>query len=321
MKFATLQDGTKDGRLHVVSRDLARVIPVRAVKTMLEALEQWDAIEKALEADYSAVNTGQGEAFEQSKAMAPLPRAWQWLDASAYQSHGDLMDAAFGFAKKDPVDFPFMYQGMSNQFNGPTQDQGFRTEDDGIDFEAEFGLLTSEVPFGADAETAGSCIRVLIQINDWSLRRLAPIEMKTGFGWIRAKPASAMAPVAVTPDELGDAWRDKRIDLPLHVTWNDIKWGAASGYEMSYGFDELLAHAAYSRVLPAGTVLGGGTVSNPNFRDVGSSCIAERRGIEMLDEGSAKTPFMSFGDTVKMEVFDKTGAPVFGTLKQQVVKI
>ena len=321
MKFATMPDGTKDGRLHLVNKNLSRCQPSKAAKTMLEALENWDKIEGDLQAEYRAIDDGQGEAFDQTVAMAPLPRAWQWLDASAYQSHGDLMDSAFGFAKKDPVDFPFMYQGMSNQFNGPTQDQGFRTEDDGIDFEAEFGVLTSEVPFGADTSTAGGCIRLLVQINDWSLRRLAPIEMKTGFGWIRAKPANAMAPVAVTPDEICASWRDMRIDLPLNVTWNDTKWGAANGYEMSYGFDQLIAHAAYSRELPAGTVLGGGTVSNPNFREVGSSCIAERRGIEILDDGQAKTPFMSFGDTVKMEVFDAEGNPVFGTLKQQVIKI
>jgi fumarylacetoacetate (FAA) hydrolase len=213
-----------------------------------------------------------------------------------------------------------MYQGMSNQFYGPTDDQPMSSETDGIDFEAEFGILCSEVAFGADAETCAKSIRLVVQINDWSLRRLAPVEMKTGFGWIRAKPACAMAPVAVTPEELGPHWRDQRVDLPLHVTWNDTKWGAASGYEMGFGFHELVANAAYSRELPAGTVIGGGTVSNPNYREVGSSCIAERRGIEMLDTGSAQTPFMSFGDRIRMEVFTPDGTPVFGTLNQHVVK-
>ncbi len=320
MKLATLSDGTKDGRLHVVSRDLKRSEPAKSAQTMIEALENWDDVEAALRDQYAALNSGSGQAFDTSKAMAPLPRAWQWLDASTYMSHSTLMDAAFGFLEKEQPDFPLMYQGMSNQFYGPTDDMPMSSEEDGIDFEAEFGILTSEVPLGADADTCAKSILLVVQINDWSLRRLAPVEMKTGFGWIRAKPACAMAPVAVTPDELGDHWRDQRVDLPLHVTWNDTKWGAASGYEMGYGFHEIAANAAYSRDLPAGTVIGGGTVSNANYREVGSSCIAEQRGIETLDTGSAKTPFMSFGDRVKMEVFAADGSPVFGTLNQQVVK-
>lgn len=320
MKLATLPNGTKDGRLHVVSRDLTRCVEAKGVDTMMAALEDWDSVEPDLKAQYDTLNGGAGDPFEPSDAMAPLPRAWQWLDASAYISHSQLMDAAFGFKEKEHPDFPLMYQGMSNQFYGPTDDQPMSSEEDGIDFEAEFGILCSDVAFGADADTCAKSIRLVVQINDWSLRRLAPVEMKTGFGWIRAKPACAMAPVAVTPDELGAHWRDQRVDLPLHVTWNDTKWGAASGYEMGFGFHELVANAAYSRELPAGTVIGGGTVSNPNYREVGSSCIAERRGIEMLDTGSAQTPFMSFGDRVKMEVFTPDGTPVFGTLNQQVVK-
>lgn len=320
MKLATLPNGTRDGRLHVVSRDLTRCYPADGAATMLEALETWEQVAPGLKQQYADLNNGAGDAFHSASAMAPLPRAWQWLDASAYMSHSTLMDAAFGFEEKEHPDFPLMYQGMSNQFYGPTDDMPMTSEDDGIDFEAEFGILTSEVPYGASAETCAKSIRLVVQINDWSLRRLAPVEMKTGFGWIRAKPACAMAPVAVTPDELGANWRDNRVDLPLHVTWNETKWGAASGYEMGFGFHELVANAAYSRVLPAGTVIGGGTVSNPNYREVGSSCIAERRGIEMLDTGAAQTPFMSFGDRVKMEVFSPDGAPVFGTLNQQVIK-
>lgn len=320
MKLATLRDGTKDGRLHIVSRDLTRCAPSTTAQTLLDALENWDAMVAGLTAEYDELNNGGGDPFDQTEAMAPLPRAWQWLDASAYMSHSTLMDAAFGFAEKEHPDFPLMYQGMSNQFFGPTEDIPFGDENDGIDFEAEFGVITSQVPFGADAGTCAQHIRLIVQINDWSLRRLAPVEMKTGFGWIRAKPACAMAPVAITPDELGAHWRDQRVDLPLHVTWNDKKWGAASGYEMGFGFDELVANAAYSRSLPAGTVVGGGTVSNPNYREVGSSCIAERRGIEMLDTGSAQTEFMRFGDSVKMEVFMNDGSPVFGTLKQHAVK-
>ena len=319
MKLATLQNGKTDGRLHVVSKDLTRCAPAEAAETMLDALENWESIEAELQKQYDTVNAGNGVPFDMANAMAPLPRAWQWLDASAYMSHSTLMDAAFGFDEKEHPDFPLMYQGMSNQFYSATDDVPFPTEEDGIDFEAEFGVITSKVGIHPTKEAAGNAIRLIVQINDWSLRRLAPVEMKTGFGWIRAKPASAMAPVAVTPDELGANWRDQRVDLPLNVTWNDKKWGAASGYEMAFGFDELVAHAAYSRDLPPGTVIGGGTVSNANYREVGSSCIAERRGIEMLDTGSAQTSFMSFEDTVSMEVFDAEGASVFGKIDQKVV--
>lgn len=320
MKLATLPNGTRDGRLHVVSRDLSRCQPAEATDTMQAALEGWEGLEAALFAQYEALNAGGGVAFDQASAMAPMPRAWQWLDGSVYQSHGDLMDAVFGMDKKEKTDFPLMYQGVSDKFYGGADDVRMTNEDDGIDFEGEFGIITDTVPFGADAATAAKHIRLVVQINDWSLRKLAPIEMKTGFGWVRAKPCCSMAPVAVTPDELGAAWRDNRVDLPLNVYWNNEQFGAASGYPMGFGFDQLVANAAYSRELVAGTVIGSGTVSNPTYREVGSSCIAERRGIEMLDEGEPKTPFMSFGDTVKMEVLDSGGQSVFGAIHQKVVK-
>lgn len=320
MKLATLQNGTRDGRLYVVSRDLSRCQPAEAAETMQAALENWEGVEAALAAQYEAVNAGAGAAFDPSAAMAPLPRAWQWLDGSVFQSHGDLMDAVFGMDKKEKTTFPLMYQGVSDKFYGGADDVRMTTEEDGIDFEGEFGIITDTVPFGTDAAGAAKHIRLVVQINDWSLRKLAPVEMKTGFGWVRAKPCCSMAPVAVTPDELGDKWRDNRVDLPLNVFWNDNRFGAASGYPMGFGFDELVANAAYSRELVAGTVIGSGTVSNETYREVGSSCIAERRGIETIDEGEAKTPFMKFGDTVKMEVFDTDGTSVFGAIHQKVVK-
>ncbi|MGH1368123.1 MAG: fumarylacetoacetate hydrolase family protein [Maritimibacter sp.] len=320
MKLATMPNGTADGRLHVVSRDLTRAAPALAVETLQSALEKWTDVEADLRAQYAQLNDGAGDAFDPSFAMAPLPRAWQWLDGSVYQSHGDLMDAVFGMEKKEKTPFPLMYQGMSDKFYGGHDDVCMTSEDDFIDFEGEFGIITDGVPFGADLETAAAHIRLVVQINDWSLRKLAPIEMKTGFGWVRAKPACSMAPVAVTPDELGRAWRDHRVDLPLNVHWNGEKFGAASGYPMGFGFDQLVENAAYSRELVPGTVIGSGTVSNETYREVGSSCIAERRGIEMVDEGQAKTPFMSFGDSVKMEVFDATGQSVFGAIDQKVIK-
>jgi len=214
-----------------------------------------------------------------------------------------------------------MYQGVSDTFYAASADIPMRSEADGIDFEGEYGVIVDDVPMGVSAEEAAGHIRLLVQINDWSLRAIAPIEMKTGFGWVQAKPPSSMAPVAVTPDALGSAWRDGRVDLPLLVHWNGTQFGAASGYPMAFSLPELVAHAAATRRLVAGTVIGTGTVSNPDFRQVGSSCIAERRGIELLDEGAATTPYMQFGDRVRMEARGPRDEPLFGAIDQRVVKI
>jgi fumarylacetoacetate (FAA) hydrolase len=320
MKLATLPNGTPDGRLHIVSRDLTRSEPAKAAETLQAALENWQALEPALQAQSASVNAGSGLAFDPVAALAPLPRAWQWLDGSAFESHGTLMDAVFGMAPQEKTGRPLMYQGVSNTFYGPTQDIPFPTEADGIDFEGEFGVITDAVPMGTDAAGGRLHIRLVVQINDWSLRKLAPVEMKTGFGWIQAKPPCSMAPVACTPDELGAAWRDARVDRPLLVDWNNQRFGAASGYQMSFGFDQLVAHAAYSRALVPGTIIGSGTVSNPNYREIGSSCIAERRGIEKLDLGEPRTPFMAFGDRVRMDVPGLDGQSLFGPIDQKVVK-
>ena len=319
MKFATLPNGRPDGRLHVVSRDLTRSQPAIDVDTMQGLLENWDAHAPSLQTQYDALNAGVGTAFDPTTALAPLPRAWQWLDGSAYDSHGDLMQKVF---KMDPIpkDRPLMYQGMSHEFLPPTADVPFPSEADGIDFEGEFGIICDAVPMGTNAQAAMNHIRLLVQINDWSLRTLAPIEMKTGFGWVQAKPACSVAPVAVTPDELGETWRDARVDLPLQVDLNGARFGAAEGYHMSFGFDELVAHAARTRTLVAGTIIGSGTVSNENFREIGSSCLAERRGIEMLDTGAPQTPYMAFGDHVRMECRTRDGHPVFGEIAQKVVQ-
>lgn len=320
MKLATLPNGTADGRLHLVSRDLTRCAPARAVDTLQAALERWSEVEAALQAEFELLAAGGGEPFDQGAALAPLPRAWQWLDGSAYDSHGDLMQKVFKLPPVDTGGKPLMYQGMSHHFLAATEDVPLPSTDDGIDFEGEFGIITDAVLMGTSAAEARRHIRLLVQINDWSLRRIAPVEMKTGFGWVQAKPACSMAPVAVTPDELGAHWRDARIDLPLMVDWNGERFGAANGYAMSTGFDGLVAHAAYSRSLVAGTVIGSGTVSNENYREVGSSCIAERRGIEMEDQGEPRTPFMAFGDRVRMEAALPDGTPLFGAIDQQVVR-
>lgn len=324
MKLATLPNGSPDGRLHIISRDLSRKIPATTAQTLQQALEDWVVLSPRLVEEYEALNGaaigGDVTAFDPAEALAPLPRAWQWLDGSAFSSHGDLMDKVFRMEKKEKSDKPLMYQGVSDRFLASTQDVALPSEDDGIDFEGEFGIITDAVPMGTKGAAARAHIRLIVQINDWSLRKLAPIEMKTGFGWIRAKPVCSMAPVAVTPDELGEAWRDARVDLPLLVDFNGKRFGAANGYAMDFGFDDLLTHAAYSRDIVAGTVIGSGTVSNSDYRDVGSSCIAERRGIEIVDTGEPSTDYMRFGDRVQMDVRLADGSSVFGPIDQRVVQ-
>ena len=323
MKLATIPNGSPDGALAVVSKDLTRMASAtRIAPTMQAALERWNEVEAPLRALSAALEAGQGEAlaFDPAIACAPFPRAWQWLDGSAFQSHGDLMSTVFGTEKLAYDERPLMYQGMSDRFLGAAEDAAFPSEADGIDFEGEFGVVVDRVPLGTSAELARAHIKLVLLINDWSLRAIAPIEMKTGFGWIQAKPPCSVAPAAVTPDELGDHWRDCRVDLTLDVEWNGVRFGAASGGAMAFGFDQLIAHAARTRDLVAGTIIGSGTVSNDDYRTVGSSCIAERRGIELLDHGAAKTAFMRFGDRVRMEASLPGGGTVFGAIDQHVVE-
>jgi fumarylacetoacetate (FAA) hydrolase len=311
MRLATLATGGRDGTLVVVSPDNS-ACAAAPVCTLQEALERWDEVAPKL----SSINV-----FDQplDAVTAPLPRAWQWLDGSVFASHGALMDKTLGITKP-PVDFPLMYQGVSDKFYGPTDDVIMPDEALGIDFEGEFGIITDFVPMGTGAADAMFHVKLIIQINDWSLRTLAGPEMKTGFGWVRAKPPCSMAPFACTPDELGDAWKNGRVCMDLLVDWNGKRFGAANGEPMGYGFHELIAHAAQTRNLVAGTVIGSGTVSNENFREVGSSCIAERRGIEIVDEGAARTEFMKFGDTVRMQGTMADGRTPFGAIDQKVVQ-
>lgn len=323
MKLVTLVDGSRDGRLAVASADLTRHIPATAIAaTLQQALENWTRIKPRLEELAASLedDPALGEPLDLKQVLAPLPRAWQWLDGSAFDCHGELMSKVFDMAPL-PNKPPLMYQGVSDRFFPPYGAIPFNSEADGIDFEGEFGIIVDDVPQGIGVEDAQAHICLVVQINDWSLRRLAPIEMRTGFGWIQAKPPCGMAPAAVTVDTLGAAWRDARVDLDLHVWWNGAQFGRANGYPMSSSFAELIAHAAATRPLCAGTVIGSGTVSNPNYREIGSSCIAERRGIEMLDEGEPRTGFMRFGDTVRMEALGADGHSVFGALEQQVVSL
>ena len=318
LKLATVDNGTTDGRLVVVSGDGKRMKEASAALTLQQALENWGDVESALRRESDDVEAGGGDPVDFATLLAPLPRAWQWLDGSAFASHGDLMDKVIG-VEPEKTGRPLMYQGTSDRFFAPTEDVPFPSEDLGIDFEGEFGVIVDRVPMGTSAEDAMQHIRLVVQINDWSLRTLAGPEMKTGFGWVQAKPPCSMAPFAVTPDVLGDAWKNGRVCLPLVVEWNGERFGAAEGEPMGHGFHELVAHAARTRELVPGTVIGSGTVSNENYREIGSSCIAERRGIEIVDTGDPKTEYMRFGDSVRMEATLRDGSTLFGEINQKVV--
>lgn len=313
MRLATLENGTPDGQLVVVSPDGASYAAA-PFATLQQALENWADAEPKLRAITSFPDT-----LDTANLRAPLPRAWQWLDGSVFSSHGALMDKVLG-VDKPPVSWPLMYQGVSDKFYGPTDDVRMPDEALQIDFEGEFGIIVDAVPMGTSAADCMKHIRLVVQINDWSLRALAGPEMKSGFGWVQAKPPCSMAPFAVTPDELGAQWKDGRCCADLLVDWNGKRFGAANGEPMGYGFHELVAHACRTRDLVAGTVIGSGTVSNENFRECGSSCIAERRGIEIVDEGAPKTDFMKFGDTIRMQGTLADGRAPFGAIDQKVVK-
>lgn len=328
MKLATLKNDTLDGRLVLVSSDLTLAVDVSHLAPTLQyAIEHWSRLEPALREVDQALNQGLKDkgsldtafSFDSSAAAAPLPRAWQWLDGSCFLSHGELMQQAF---QLDPIDgmdrIPLMYQGAADDFLGPCEDIVLPSEEHGIDFEGEFGVIVDEVPMGTPAGRALDHIRLITLMNDVSLRALGPREMKTGFGFVQAKPSTSFAAVAVTPDELGDAWRDGRVHLPLNVSWNGEWFGHPHGGAMHFGFHELIAHAALSRRLSAGTVIGSGTVSNHD-RSVGSACISERRAIEMIDFGEIRTGFMRFGDRVRITATMPDGSELFGAIDQRVV--
>ncbi len=323
MKLATLRDGTRSGELVVVSRDLTRCVSVAdEVATMQEALDRWESMAAPLREISQDLNSGavrDAPPFDQARAMSPLPRAYQWADGSAYINHVELLRKARG--AEMPESFrsdPLMYQGGSDGFLGPRDDIRLESEDWGIDFEAEVAVVTDDVPMGTNAKTAADHIKLIMLVNDVSLRNLIPAELAKGFGFFQSKPASAFSPVAVTPDELGKAWDGARVHLPLVTHLNNAEFGRVDcGADMVFDFPALIAHAAKTRALGAGTIIGSGTVSNYD-RSKGSSCIAERRALESIEHGAPQTPYMRFGDRVRIEMFDGKGKSIFGAIDQHV---
>ncbi|MDX1901769.1 MAG: fumarylacetoacetate hydrolase family protein [Gammaproteobacteria bacterium] len=324
MKLATLKNNTRDGQLLVVSKDLSCAIVVPDVAPTLQyALDHWATCRDQLQKYYDRLNAGeikQPLIFNQQKIASPLPRAYQWADGSAYVNHVELVRKARG--AEMPPNFwtdPLMYQGGSDNFLGPYDDIRIANIDWGVDFEAEVAVITTDVPMGATPQQAEKSICLLMLVNDVSLRNLIPAEINKGFGFFQSKPSSAFSPVAVTPDELGEAWDGKKCHLPLMTYYNNQLFGCPdAGTDMTFDFPTLIAHAAKTRALSAGSIIGSGTVSNLD-RSKGSSCIAEKRMLEILSSGKPSMPFMQFNDEVRITMLDQHHQPIFGEIKQKVV--
>ncbi|RJG45661.1 fumarylacetoacetate hydrolase family protein [Mesorhizobium sp. DCY119] len=332
MKLATLKNGSRDGKLVVVSRDLTRYTDASfLVPTLQAALDDWQRIAPHLAALAESLETGAvpSQRFHEHDAHSPLPRAYQWADGSAYVNHVELVRKARGAALPESfLTDPLMYQGGSDSFIGPRDPILLADEAYGADMEGEVAVIIGDVPAGASVETARDAIRLVMLVNDVSLRGLIPDELAKGFGFFQSKPSSAFSPVAVTPDELGDAWDGGKVTLPLQVDLNGKPFGRANaGVDMTFDFPQLVAHAAKTRPLAAGSVIGSGTVSNKldggpgkpvSEGGAGYSCIAEIRMIETIDGGAPKTPFMRFGDAVRIEMKDSDGRSIFGAIEQTV---
>lgn len=322
MKLASMKSVTsRDGELYVVNRDLTRCTKVDYIaRTLQEALDHWDKTEARLNEVYFALNQGSVEhcfPFDLTKVASPLPRAYQWADGSAYVNHVELVRKARGVEM--PADFwttPLMYQGGSDGFLGPNDPIEIADEGYGVDFEAEVAIITDDVPMGINSKNAAKHIKLLMLVNDVSLRNLIPAEISRGFGFFQSKPASSFSPVAITPDELEGHWDGQRVHLPLLSYLNDELFGQPNaGIDMTFSFPELIAHAAKTRHLTAGSIIGSGTVSNKD-RSKGSSCIAEKRMLEILAEGEAKTEFMRYGDSICIEMLSPEGQSYFGAIRQ-----
>jgi fumarylacetoacetate (FAA) hydrolase len=326
MKLATVKDGSRDGMLVVVSRDLSTACEASGVaSTMQCALDDWARTRPSLEELYERLNAGKAERsfkFSSRRAMAPLPRAYQWADGSVFGNHGELMKKAFERDNKLAfrTDEPLMYQGGSDDMLGPCDDIVAADEAWGIDFEGEVAVVTGDVRMQTPAAKAEAGIRLVMLANDVSLRNLIMGELAKGFGFYQSKPATSFSPVAVTPDELGSAWRGAMVHLPLRVFHNGAEFGKPNaGVGASFNFAQLIAHAARTRNLCSGSIVGSGTVSNADPA-AGSACIAERRAIERIAHGAPRTPFLKFGDRVRIEMLDEEGRSIFGAIEQTVTR-
>ncbi|CAN7528400.1 fumarylacetoacetate hydrolase family protein [Polaromonas sp. LjRoot131] len=324
MKLATYKDSSRDGQLVVVSRDLSTAHYATGIAGKLQqVLDDWNFMSPQLQDLYETLNNGKARhafPFEPSRCMAPLPRAYQWADGSAFINHVELVRKARN--AEVPESFytdPLMYQGGSDDFIGACDDVVVASEDFGIDFEAEVAVITGDVRMGATPAQALEGVRLLMLANDVSLRNLIPDELAKGFGFFQSKPATAFSPVAVTPDEVGEAWDKGRLHMTLQSTWNGRKVGMCeAGPEMTFHFGQLIAHICKTRNVRAGSIVGSGTVSNKDWSH-GYSCIAEKRAIETIEDGKPKTQFMKFGDTIRIEAKGKDGLSVFGAIDQKVV--
>ena len=324
MKLATYMDGSRDGQLVVVARDLGAAHYATGIASRLQqVLDDWNFLAPQLQDLYEQLNAGRARhafAFDARQCMAPLPRAYQWADGSAYLNHVELVRRARG--AEVPASFytdPLMYQGGSDDFLGPCDDVVVPSEAMGIDFEAEIAVITGDVKMGASPEQALDGVRLLMLANDVSLRNLIPAELAKGFGFFQSKPATAFSPVAVTLNELGDAWQGGRVHLTLQSTWNGRRVGMCdAGAEMSFHFGQLIAHIAKTRNVRAGSIVGSGTVSNKDWSK-GYSCIAEKRCIETIEDGRPSTEFMKYGDTIRIEMKGRDGQSLFGAIDQQIV--
>ncbi len=326
MKLATLRDGTRDGTLVVVSRDLGHALKAdHLAPTLQAALDDWDYLAPQLEQLYNELNArpgGRAFALEPAQLAAPLPRAYQWADASAYLNHVELVRKARGAPlppelRKEPL----MYQGGSDSMLGAREDIVLASEDWGIDLEAEVAVITGDVPMGVERDKAAQHVRLLVLVNDVSLRNLVPAELAKGFGFFQSKAWTAFSPVAATPDELGDAWDGRRVHRPLLVHVNGAELGHPdAGRDMSFHFGQLIAHAARTRPLGAGTIIGSGTVSNRD-RSTGCGCLAEKRALETIEHGEPRTPFLRYRDRVRIEMLDAEGRSIFGAIDQQVAPL
>lgn len=317
MKFASLPNASRDGEVVFVSRDLSRAQKISSYSSLIQLLENWDQIEYQLKAAYEIFNDdiSAGFPFDPTHALAPLPRCYQFVDGSAFLNHGKIMKAAYKVENEEPEGVPILIQRQSDDFRSAYADYEYIKVEDQCDFEGEFAVVVSDTAMGSSKTEISKNIKLIMLMNDVSMRNLLKREIKMGFGFIQAKTATIFAPVAVTPDELGNAWVNDKVHLDLNVYRNSELFGHPNGSEMNYSFSELITHLSYNRNLKAGTIIGSGTVSNIDAKTAGSACLAEGIALEVLETGQAKSTFIQSGEVIEMKVYDVDNKPVFGKIK------